>query len=223
MELVQYFKHCPRCKEKKPLVDFHKNKSTSDGHAFYCKPCTGIWQKDYYRNNREHILEMQRANRRQKSMTKAHIKYAALDINVLTDTQKAYLAGFIDADGSLGVNADNRSTPPRLSSRLTIGNTNLEVLQTIQKMIGDVEIYYHPRTQEKWKGVHELIITKYGVLKNLLEQIIPFMILKKRRGELLLEFCDIRFGMNNRPYPERGYEIWEELKILNKRGTTKNE
>jgi 5-methylcytosine-specific restriction endonuclease McrA len=32
-------KHCPRCKEYKPLQMFHRNKSTTDGLSTYCKKC----------------------------------------------------------------------------------------------------------------------------------------------------------------------------------------
>jgi Recombination endonuclease VII len=32
-------KRCPECGEEKPVGEFPRNRNTSDGLAFYCKPC----------------------------------------------------------------------------------------------------------------------------------------------------------------------------------------
>ncbi|MEN3271285.1 MAG: hypothetical protein V7636_46 [Actinomycetota bacterium] len=32
-------KRCPACGDTKPLIEFPRNKRSSDGYAFYCKPC----------------------------------------------------------------------------------------------------------------------------------------------------------------------------------------
>jgi hypothetical protein len=46
-------KVCCRCKVKKVKTDFHKSKSNKDGLSKQCKNC----KKEYYENNREHILD----------------------------------------------------------------------------------------------------------------------------------------------------------------------
>ena len=42
-------KKCTKCGEQKPLSDFHKNKSTTDGYCSLCKPCNknhaSTWNK----------------------------------------------------------------------------------------------------------------------------------------------------------------------------------
>ena len=40
-------KTCRRCLTEKPLSEFHKNKSTKDGYAAYCKPCKSGMDKDW--------------------------------------------------------------------------------------------------------------------------------------------------------------------------------
>lgn len=50
-------KYCPKCKEEKPILDFHKNKSKKDFIADYCKKCTSnykqktIWNYIWYNIN----------------------------------------------------------------------------------------------------------------------------------------------------------------------------
>lgn len=39
-------KQCARCLETKPTTDFHKNSTTADGLAAYCKPCRKAYSSD---------------------------------------------------------------------------------------------------------------------------------------------------------------------------------
>lgn len=43
-------KTCNKCHKTKPLEDFHNNKTTKDGRAYWCKECTNKDYKDYYHN-----------------------------------------------------------------------------------------------------------------------------------------------------------------------------
>ena len=40
-------KRCSRCKEEKPLDEFHHNCSQNDGYAHYCKECACAYQREY--------------------------------------------------------------------------------------------------------------------------------------------------------------------------------
>jgi len=40
-------KMCSRCNTEKPVSEFYKNKTTSDGYAYYCKACEQARQSDY--------------------------------------------------------------------------------------------------------------------------------------------------------------------------------
>lgn len=40
-------KLCRRCLLEKPFVEFHKNRSTRDGYAAYCKTCKSIKDKEW--------------------------------------------------------------------------------------------------------------------------------------------------------------------------------
>ena len=53
-------KKCPRCGETKPLSEFSKNKSRSDGHAHYCKSCAYAATKQWVSENNDKRKESKR-------------------------------------------------------------------------------------------------------------------------------------------------------------------
>ena len=48
-------KHCYACKTDKPLSDFYKNSSKTDGLSPACKECHKAWRHDHYRRNAEAV------------------------------------------------------------------------------------------------------------------------------------------------------------------------
>ena len=60
-------KQCNRCFQSLPLFDFSKNKSSSDGLQYRCKPCDKQYQQKRRSDNKDYLLDYQRkyqANRR---------------------------------------------------------------------------------------------------------------------------------------------------------------
>lgn len=63
-------KKCPRCKNKKPLSDYGKNKSNKDGVQNYCRSCVKLINHQYYlktphlnKNRQKYKLENKRIAR----------------------------------------------------------------------------------------------------------------------------------------------------------------
>ena len=56
-------KVCNICKEEKPLEEFYKRKSASDGHYGDCKCCHKRKSRDNYYSNREHKLALMKEYR----------------------------------------------------------------------------------------------------------------------------------------------------------------
>jgi 5-methylcytosine-specific restriction endonuclease McrA len=54
-------KTCSKCKIEKPLTEFHKDRSTKDGHMCACKLCDKARKKAYYEANREKIKAHKKA------------------------------------------------------------------------------------------------------------------------------------------------------------------
>lgn len=53
-------KICSKCKEKKPLVEFYKNKTKKDGHANRCIGCKKKIQKKYRQDNIDKVRAYER-------------------------------------------------------------------------------------------------------------------------------------------------------------------
>lgn len=49
---------CVRCKQTKPILDFHKNASSGTGYAYFCKPCVrekyDLWAAENQGGVRKH-------------------------------------------------------------------------------------------------------------------------------------------------------------------------
>ncbi len=58
---------CPRCKRRKLLTKFNRNKNYKNGYSSWCRDCNKKACKLYYINNRERLLEKCREwNRKNK-------------------------------------------------------------------------------------------------------------------------------------------------------------
>lgn len=65
------FKYCPKCKTKKQLSDFHKDKGRGDGRCSYCRICKNkVRRKSYDKDKEKYILKARKY--RKENPQKAH-------------------------------------------------------------------------------------------------------------------------------------------------------
>jgi len=50
-------KYCATCARFKPEINFHKQRSSSDGLKTQCNDCVAKYSRKYYRDNRDRINE----------------------------------------------------------------------------------------------------------------------------------------------------------------------
>lgn len=78
-------KHCSVCLEQKEFDQFYKDKKTSDGYTFKCKPCQNAYYKAYnaYRRDAKARVEVQskvcRTCGLEKPISQFGIKKTSLD------------------------------------------------------------------------------------------------------------------------------------------------
>ena len=140
-----------------------------------------------------------------------------------------YVAGFIDAEGSLMIirtrTADCRTL--QYHPRVTVTNTHLDVLRAIQNRFGRI-IANQPARKAAWKREYQLVWTD-GMIESLLRRVEPHLRVKERQAQVLKEFIRHRQrtkqGRNGRAFaalPARVVRYRERLrrqiKDLNKRG-----
>jgi len=112
--------------------------------------------------------------------------------------QLAYLAGIVDGEGSLCIYRVNpakynRYQSPNFRSVLNISNTKKELFDWIEENFGNLnKSKKHRRSMFKKNSTHERWIYEWVVqghrLVDICTQLLPYLVLKKRQAELILEF-----------------------------------
>lgn len=136
----------------------------------------------------------------------------------------AYMAGLFDGEGSIYIGKASSHRQQLYSVCLSITNTDKDVLQwAVEHFGGAVSLKpaerAHYKTRYLWRA---------QAIRNtaiVLEQILPFLKIKKQQALLALRFLKLQIG-KNRKRPRYNLEELEllsaycnEMHILNKRGS----
>lgn len=185
-------KRCCMCKQYKPLFRRHINRLTP-----YCESC----YTSKYNIHRHVVKEV-----------------------ILSEAEKGYLAGFIDGEGCVSVAKGKHSRCKDKTfhtAKITIGNTNMKMLEIFEK-VGVGYIYYRKSKKPRQKDAIIWCMCSNAV-RAILPQIASYMVLKRPQARLVLEFLDLAKNVNNngndrQAYLKRADEIFQEMKVLNKKG-----
>lgn len=150
----------------------------------------------------------------------------------LLSTEKAWLAGFIDGEGYIGITFQRKretrsqAPSPRYHPYRIIANTNRAVLEWIVERTEDGRVH-----SELWKQGHrpsyQYHLTKRDQLHNILIDPLPYLHVKKEQGRLILFFLERRkaikplVGRGRRgitSFDQKDEEFYHKLLSLNKRG-----
>lgn len=130
----------------------------------------------------------------------------------------AYLAGFIDGEGSISIfRSGNRD-----HCMFNIYNTN-ELIMLWLKQMFEGNVCQLKRTRNEWKQEYSWYIGPQKA-SLVLKACLPYLKLKKRHAELFIAYTETSKGRAGKSIPPEilSYrnEILEEMKFLNKRGTS---
>ena len=101
-----------------------------------------------------------------------------------TETQKAYLAGLIDGEGSVTLSRTHKNEMP--SPQLTITNTNLSLLEWVRRVSGCGKIIHRSRRRPNHKLVYMWCVGKTDKCLDALQTVWPYLRIKRRQARLLL-------------------------------------
>ena len=153
-------------------------------------------------------------------------------MNVLNDTDKAYLAGFIDGEGYIGIVKQKKYANRSQSGSwlyhpwVVITSTDPNIINDLYDIVSIGKKVLQRRTGV-YKDAHQLKITNHGDIINLLTEIKPYLRIKKVHADLLIKFClerkskIINTGRGSRGKTTFGIideKYFQNLKILNKKG-----
>ena len=138
----------------------------------------------------------------------------------------AYIAGFLDGEGHLGIlrakRAESRSGY-RYGVVLDVSNTNREVLGTILQWLGDNGWIGNPeRNNHRFPNAKPLYRLRFSRLqiREILPQIMPYLIVKREQAKAMMAYfeeMDKAPMMTSVVHPH--FEaLYQRCKALNKRG-----
>jgi len=133
-----------------------------------------------------------------------------------------YVAGIIDGEGSIGL---NMRYPPHMKRGtfrfdVEISSTDENLMKRLQEIFkGEI---YNKKTYTKrpWRRPSYIMHLKRRTIEDWFPKIIPYLVIKKERAILLMEYFSLNSSQIFRKRDEdikRCMEISKELKILNYR------
>ena len=150
-------------------------------------------------------------------------------MNTLSMFDVGYIVASLEGEGTLGMEFEradgNKSHSPHLQSYFTISNNVIAFLEKIKETLGCGYVYSHrkERKSTNQNTQYKFCIFKQSDQRELLEQMLPFLIIKKKQAILILEYLKIRKetprgNCNGSKRSSREFEIYGEVKELNRRG-----
>jgi hypothetical protein len=196
----------------------------------------------YYKRNREKINQRRReqwSRDKEKHAAEQKVRYRKRRIVELAKIrdwmekirnrkphqyereQLAYSAGVIDGEGciSLFKMTTKEGRIRCLAPKITIANTQREILDYCKKVLGGYMTKRSDRGARK--EIYFLIITGWQSIFLALAKVAPFLVGKKRRAELLMNYLEIHYTRFRRTgFTGEELKICDELHKLNKRGNS---
>lgn len=108
-----------------------------------------------------------------------------------------YLAGMIDADGSIGTTRTGAKR--NVVGRVMVANTNQEFLYTLKNEFGGTVSIRDKGHKKNWKPFG-LICWSNRQAEIILENVLPFLIIKKKQAELCIELIQMRNASKKERY-----------------------
>jgi hypothetical protein len=183
---------------------------------------------------RQEVRARERVYRRLKRMNKTGREdrggYVRLEANGKRSLSPEYVAGFIDAEGSLMIARSNEAgcRTPQYRARIAAVNTQRGVLESIRRTYGGI-LVHQPARRPGWSHSYQLVWSG-GIVPQLLLSVGAHLRLKSKQARILSEFVRhqsttkrIHNGKVFLPFPRRVVAFREKLRKeiteLNHRGS----
>ena len=135
----------------------------------------------------------------------------------------AYIAGFIDGEGSIGLTShgrlrrDGRARGLTFRPVVTVYNKHRGVLESMRGYAKVGRLHVRVRNRQEWSDAHIWKVDGGRDVEQLLRLIAPHLVVKREQATLLLRFIERRREQHTRPYTETDYELVLALRKVNGR------
>ena len=122
-------------------------------------------------------------------------------MRTMTLTERAYVAGIIDGEGSIEfewanrIRRDRKGTPTyhTLICRMEVSQVDGRLIDYLIGTTdeGNRDMKYYPN-EPKWQDQHRWRVNYHGVYRTL-KQVYPYLIVKKEKAKLVVDHYDKKF------------------------------
>lgn len=152
---------------------------------------------------------------------------------LMTNEENAWLAGFIDGEGYLGILKQKKKATKQQSDTLLyhpyliITGTDEKTIQYLRELTGYGWIVKLSKRQTIHKPAYQYKVTKFDDLISLLSQVQKFLKIKQSQSKLIIDFINYRKkaliktgrgSRNNTSFTEQEESMYQKLRKLNKKG-----
>ena len=190
-------KTCAKCGVEKTADGFSPDRRYRLGVRSLCKPCSSRYALDRRDVDREASRAKERA---QRARFRAAHRQELPPVEA-SPTELAYLAGFIDGEGTVTVTHARQRLAHCVSPVLVVCNTYLPVMEHLRGRFGGTI-----SKREVKKAHHRHVYILYWSSRRavqLMEAVLPYLIIKRRHAELVIELSKLRFEYRQRPDGKR--------------------
>ena len=144
---------------------------------------------------------------------------------MLTPTEAAWLAGFLDADGCIRLSKGTKNSKlnqhsliPQLLAHNTCVVTLNRVLILFEKMGALSVTSLRKRYSAQHAKMANILSLGMKRVEPILREILPYLVTKRLEAELMLRFIELRKSRRHRnaPYTASEYRIYTAMKYLKK-------
>ena len=121
----------------------------------------------------------------------------SLCMRKLTKEKAAYIAGFLDGDGSIHVRLKPNDTYRygfKVAQNIVFyqSQKEQEFLERLRQTVGGGYV------RRRNDGIAEYVIGDVGTMRDLISSVLPYLILKKRQAKLLVKIFEIKEKVKNK-------------------------
>jgi len=140
--------------------------------------------------------------------------WKAFQTLLLNDVEKGYLAGIVDGEGTIRItkaqDKRNNKTYVYYAPIISITNTDPKLMSYIRELVKVGHFYAEKRTKPQHRQKMVYSIASIEGVKQILDQIKDFLIVKKRNAMLVLEFIEIKKHKTETGVTPRELELYEQ-------------
>ena len=159
-----------------------------------------------------------------KHLRRLGLANAHITVGALTDSQKGYLAAFLDGEGGIQLTRSyrrGREYKLALHPCVYFTNTNTEVILTLRTWLRCGCVTRKRAQNPAHKDTYALSVTGTRNVLALLTTVRPYLIIKRKQADLLIEYCESRlkhYRSGDRRFNKKELEIYTKLKRMNTKG-----